>query len=379
MSAPLTSSAGSNEDGSDGVSFHVYVTTNQSDSHDEVDDLRGAQKSATTDPVQDAEDLSPIYMLCRRCLDGYQKLSKGLHDTTPANASERGFNRDEKLRAAEDSILRFRAWAANIAALQKGHLRSSLDFRLKYATEIRQRIIRILEGLSKSIENASLIASGDEQNRTWKVGYISDSEEDDVADDGDDCPATSELGQLFSAMNATNTNLMKLSIIIRNSPSRDDYLKAASRYNFDPRYDIGHVKEKHGLAKGSKEWLQERLGKSITQRRQFLKYREDHHGKLARDWEADVEDKKTIALTKATTYVETNPLPQDIKGGSEAGSFGSQTSYDQTVMGEAAESKLTVPPPPAMAFEGVPFAYGDPFQCPYCYTEQIVKNRATWK
>ncbi|RFU31087.1 hypothetical protein B7463_g5231, partial [Scytalidium lignicola] len=345
--------------------------------------LGRAQKSAITDSVQDAEDISPISTLCHRCLDGYQGLSENLRDTAPDDPCERGFDRDEKLRAAQDSRLRFRAWAVNIAALQKGHLRSSFDFRLKDATELRQRIIRILEGLLKSLENASLIFSGDERNRIWKVGYISDSEEEEVPDDGDDFPNTSELDQLFSAINATNTNLMKLSIIIRNSPSRVDYLKAASRYNFDPRYDIGHVKEKHGSEKGGKEWLQERLGKSITRRRQFLKYREDHHGKLVRDWETNVEDEKqsekTIALTKATTYVESKVLPQDVKDSSEAGSFGSQTSYDQTVMGEAAENKLTVPPPPKMAFEGIPFEYGESFECPYCYTEQIVKNKAAWK
>lgn len=186
---------------------------------------------------------------------------------------------------------------------------------------------------------------------------------------------------MFFTMNATSTNLMKLPIIIRNSPSRDNYLKAASRYNFDPRYDIGHAKEKHRSAKGIKEWLQEQLGKSISRRRQFPKYREAHYGKPVSDWETSAEDgeEKIIALTKATTYVETATLPWDIQENSEAGSLGSKTSYDQTVIGEAAAGILTVPPPPAMAFEGIPFSYGDPFQCPYCYTEQIVRNKAAWK
>jgi hypothetical protein len=194
---------------------------------------------------------------------------------------------------------------------------------------------------------------------------------------------------------------MKLSMVIRSSPSRDDYLKAASRYNFDARYDVGHVKEKHGAAKRSSDWLLERLGKAITRRRQYLKYREEHHTKLSRDWDEAPEEvvvtgledapkvmavenekpEKTIALTKATTYVENKAIVE--RDGIELdqldqGSFGSQTSYEPTVVGEAA-NKLSVPPPPIMAFEGVPFEYGEPFQCPYCYMEQTVKNKTAWK
>lgn len=94
---------------------------------------------------------------------------------------------------------------------------------------------------------------------------------------------------------------------------------------------------------------------------------------------------KTIALskyTKATTFVENMAIPQSqvIKEGSEAGgSFGSQTSYEATVTGDTTEVRLTVPPHPQMAFDGVPFEFGEPFQCPYCYAEQTVKNRAAWK
>jgi hypothetical protein len=57
----------------------------------------------------------------------------------------------------------------------------------------------------------------------------------------------------------------------------------------------------------------------------------------------------------------------------------SQTSYEATIFDENRNYNLTIPPHPKMAFEGVPFAYGEPFQCPYCHTEQTVKNRNTWK
>jgi hypothetical protein len=190
---------------------------------------------------------------------------------------------------------------------------------------------------------------------------------------------TSQLQELFKAMKDANSNLMKLSMVIRTSPSRDDYLKAATRYQFDSSFDIGHVREKHGSAKGMNEWLIIRLGKAITRRRQFLKYREDHHGKLTRDWdqmEVGKED-KTVALTKATTFVENSAAMQ--KDGTELeDSIGSETSYEATIVGESA-GKLNVPSHPKMAFEGVLFEFGKPFQCPYCFTEQVVKNRSAWK
>ena len=180
---------------------------------------------------------------------------------------------------------------------------------------------------------------------------------------------------------------MKLSIVIRNSPARDDYLKAATRYRYDSRFDIGHVREKHSAAGPKNEWLVERLGKAISRRRAFLKYRQEHHEKLSKNWD-DEEDEvletqkpQTVAHTKhtkATTFIMGSKLSLE-KDGSEPGSFGSQTSYEQTVIGEGGETRLKPPPPPTHAFEGVVFQYGEPFQCPLCFTEQNVKNKAAWK
>jgi hypothetical protein len=101
---------------------------------------------------------------------------------------------------------------------------------------------------------------------------------------------TSELDELLSTIESTNSSLMKLSMIIRTSPLRDGYLKAATRCKLDPSWDIGHLREKHGSAKRSSSWLLERLGKSITRRRECLLYRKDHHDKLAVEWGEDAKD-----------------------------------------------------------------------------------------
>ncbi len=339
---------------------------------------------------------------------------------TNQQAFDIGFDLNASRDFIQDARSRFKAWAVSISALQGAHLQSSLESRLVEATEIRDRILKILKALAQSLRDgwcplsmlifptddmkASMIINGSKVNEKWEEGAISDSDEDNASTQGE-TTQTSDLEQLFIAIKTGNSSLMKLSMVIRNTPARDDYLKAASRYPFDARYDIGHVKEKYGAAKRSSDWLLERLGKAITRRRQYLKYREDHYTKLSRDWEnATVEEmvaiaefetplistakatederpEKTIALTKltkATTFVENKTIIEHDGIDLDQGSFGSQTSYEPTVVGEAM-NKLSVPPPPIMAFQEVAFEFGEPFQCPYCYMEQSVKNKTAWK
>ena len=237
-----------------------------------------------------------------------------------------------------------------------------------------------------------MIISGQKVNEVWSLADSSDSsdsseEERSVRGDEDEGESTSSLQELLKAILASIYSLMKLSILIRSSPNRDDYVKAASRYNTWSAYpDIGHVREKYGSAAYSQPWLLDRLGKTITRRRQFLKYRVEHHEKMTVEKEViempEKPDKSMVASTKATTFVahESSIVPNAPKPISEAGSFGSLTSYDPTVFGmDGAPTLLTVPSPPKMAFPDVEFVYGEPFQCPYCFTEQIVKNKSMWK
>jgi len=137
---------------------------------------------------------------------------------------------------------------------------------------------------------ASQIIRGNKPNQMWNDGIDSDSDSEVAIEEqtekatSDSAPETSELEELCLAIGSSNSNLMKLSMLIRDSSNRDDYLKAASRYsNWDPNPYIGHVREKYGSARGNSDWLVDRLGKSILRRRQFLRYREEHHGKLTGD------------------------------------------------------------------------------------------------
>lgn len=314
-------------------------------------------------------------------------------------ATQTHFAREDVLAKIQDARPRFKAWATNIAALQEGHLKSSLDFRLQEATEIRLRILKVLESLKESLSESELIVTGVRENKTWELGAMSDSSlksdsgsessaEESDAGFMDERILTSELDELLSAIKTANSSLMDISIVIRNTPTRDDYVKAAARGALDSHWDKRHVEEKFRSAKEGSEWLIQRLGKAITRRRQYLTYRKEHHDKLAKDWDepakevvvVDEEEERapqTLALTKATTYVEAMPAPST--DGIETGSFDTDTSYQQTIAGETEDQVLTVPPPPTEAFEGVKFEFGHPFQCPYCWTEQNVRGRNAWK
>lgn len=202
---------------------------------------------------------------------------------------------------------------------------------------------------------------------------------------------TNSQQETMKAISASVASLLKISILVRHSTDRDDYAKAASRFSeWSSFSDIGHVREKYGRAQQSQLWLLERLGRAITRRRQFLKYRTDHHEKTSRVpedvgvREIDLQSRldKTLGSTHATTLLAKPELQNDQFEliSNVALSEDSQTSYDPTTFGhDDIVTKRSVPPPPKDAFPGIEFEYGEPFMCPYCFTEQIVKHRTDWK
>jgi hypothetical protein len=200
---------------------------------------------------------------------------------------------------------------------------------------------------------------------------------------------TSAVDVLLKSIQGFVSNLMSLSILIRSSAPRDDYVKAASRYNhLISGPDKSHVWEKFGNAKYTQPWLLDRLGEAITMRRRFLLYRSDHHNRMmeekANAAAKDQDANTVVASTKATTFFVSENATQHVRAASPdfGGSFGSVTSYEPTMFeGEEKVKKFSVPPPPCVAFPDteIPFEYEEPFQCQFCYTEQVVKDKADWK
>lgn len=229
----------------------------------------------------------------------------------------------------------------------------------------------------------------------------------------------SEVEELFRSIPEMISMLFKLSVIIRNSSSRDRFAKAqtaSSRSPVDPAYDINYVKEKFpSLQYPGMEWLATRLGKTITQRRQFMWYCRDHREKMAKADERhpvstmarepgadDVErllktrqnlpiqrmddsqtqssrqEKSTLAQTTASTVLPTRL--EDAVNALDAlettsGDMDNQsvTSFASSV-GEGDESsRLSV-----ILLEDIATP-GKNFECPYCWTIQKFNSQRSWK
>ncbi len=103
--------------------------------------------------ANDLSNPSPIYALCKTCLGLYHILCDTFQDATEEEASQSGFDPAYSLAIMQDARSKFKAWALGIAALQEGRMRSSLDFRLQSASEIRKRILTILENLKESLHD----------------------------------------------------------------------------------------------------------------------------------------------------------------------------------------------------------------------------------
>ncbi|KAI9857183.1 MAG: hypothetical protein M1813_008545 [Trichoglossum hirsutum] len=192
-----------------------------------------------------------------------------------------------------DELDRFRIWAGNIGALQHVKVRSSLDYRLRDAPKLGDQISRLLVDLNTALADVCSIASGRKPNRTSSAlddEELLGSSKDDGEPGGPEgdslnVPTVSEIQERFQSASNTISHLFRLSVIIRNATPRDRYSKAAAAANepFDDRYDIAHVGHKFPrLGIKENEWLKIRLGKAITQRRQYLRYCREHQEKLSK-------------------------------------------------------------------------------------------------
>ena len=217
----------------------------------------------------------------------------------------------------------------------------------------------------------------------------------------DQSQPSSELEELLESSSDTITSLFKISVLVKSATSRDRYAKAANAQGepFDARFDISHVGHKFPRIHQT-EWLEARLGKAITQRRQYLRYCRQHRDRLdAQHQVPDISENivvrqptsvrkpveeshevtksqvqslkppSTFAVTTASTLVvntlnSLEEMPDEVQ---------SQTSYATSINEDESSDMLRVPPLPDEAVRGLPF------ECPYCWAPQLIKNRRAWK
>jgi hypothetical protein len=115
-----------------------------------------------------------------------------------------------------------------------------------------------------------------------------------------------------------------------------------------------------------------RLGKSISRRRQYLKYREEHHERLA----AGLEDfRENVTLANPSTVATALPLPEERQSShqtdrSDSESILTDLSYTSTQSGA---HDLKPPPRPSAA------AHDEPFECSICFHIIIANDERQWR
>jgi hypothetical protein len=212
------------------------------------------------------------------------------------------------------------------------------------------------------------------------------SDSDESSDDGGDkgtgvvpalidrgLEANTELKQLMAGIVETVTCLLRLSMAVRNPAPHDQFMKSMNiDTSFYEEHDIKHVEEKFPDADN---FLVTRLGRAISRRRQYLKYREAHHKKLAYGIDKEQGDSHTEAARQSTVA---SSLPSALKevdhidltedSGSESGvsMASSVTSANGTV-------KLRPPPLPREAQDG------NPFECPLCFMIVSIRGTRSWQ
>jgi hypothetical protein len=308
----------------------------------------------------------------------------------------------------EDQLGRLRVWAGNIGAHKVG--KASLDYRLREASHIKERIIRLLSDLEIAIEDAKAIICGERPARDDASDSDSSADEDNTletwtrdVDSRSHASKPTELQQiLLTDVPEIITCLYKLSQTIRNPAPHDRYVKSASidtsHFEF---WDIQHTENKFPNAP---HFLAVRLGKAISRRRQYLKYCDRHRRKLGQDIDlprlptitrkppdtvpvpqffqndgppatvqvdaVEPSELATTVLTQttATTFTASN-IEVEVEVESDSGQ--TQTSYAPSES-EDGRPKLRPPPPPKQFYDN------QPFECPFCFVIVNVKSIRSW-
>jgi hypothetical protein len=285
--------------------------------------------------------------------------------------------------AMHDCFGRFRLWVGNIGAHRRG--RASLDYKLREASHIRIRVLELLQNLESDLQEAQDIITG--QHVPWED--MSDSDSDASDDNEPEQPGSelhTELAQLVSNMAEINGCLMRLSLAIRN-PAPHDQFKESTQIDvahFEV-FDIDHVRGKFPRAA---EFLVLRLGKAISRRRQYLRYREEHRRKLEQGLKSEsgiqepvVSSQAVDTITAPSEKIEStvaSSLPLAIKTSASMADLDEDDYYEDTLSQTSyasSHSDLTRLRPPALPEAGQD---GEPFECPLCFRFTSVRQAAAW-
>lgn len=301
----------------------------------------------------------------------------------------------ELLLTLENENVRFKMWAGNLAAHQSGP--ASLDHRLREAPHIQEQVVYLLRDISESLEDTIVIIPQQESSKGSKdigdkpnslpEGSDQDSEDsftDSDLDDDESLSTKTRISTSCADITEAIDCLLRLSLAIANPAPHERFRKLGAGpdedVSFYEAHDIRYVQDK--FPKISQD-LPGVLGKSITRRRQFFKYREAHHAKLAAG--LDQMTQKDTSRTEVVPNTVASSLPEHLKGSgvidedNRSDMAMSETSYATSAGyltiengGMKPAPPLKVPPRPPEADRGV-------FECPFCYRMISASTRGAWK
>jgi hypothetical protein len=173
-----------------------------------------------------------------------------------------------------------------------------------------------------------------------------------------------------------------------------------SIYRFDDRFDIGHVAEKFPkLDKPEQEWLKVRLGRAISQRRQFIRYCREHNDKLGNAIFNDHTPEAILNSAKPLGFVEneetvsvTNTHPTATQGSTKASTL--QAARLEAAKLEGDNDNDDVSSVVSTVVSGIESTdevvlrlprlqdinQGKPvFECPFCFKLQNWKQERKWR
>ena len=292
-----------------------------------------------------------IPALFNSCLNAFKTICSRIERETPSDTGV------HQVIRWQDELGRLRLWAANIGAHRTGQ--SSLEFRLKDSSHIRQQVTTLLLDLGQIFQEVEEVLDSLSNGQNCLM------ERDNTSDD--DYDTNEELTQLHSNIVTVVNCLFQMSMLVRKPARHDFHTLPQSKevLAFKP-FDQAHVKEKYPEAD---ERLLARLGLAITLRRQYLRYRERHHAKLKQGLEIGTEGSVAPTVTLSDTVVTGVELwridSQDETTASEI----SQTSYAPSMV---AGGPLVIPAPPKESSGGAPF------ECPYCFVVISVDGTSAW-
>lgn len=298
----------------------------------------------------------------------------------------------------ENESTRFKMWAGNLGAHQSGP--ASLDYRLREAPHIHEQVLYLLRDLTQSLQDTLELAKPEGRVKALDEHVVDQSSEDDDFTDSedDDISLETRLATLCADVKESIDCLLRLSVAIAN-PAPHERVRtvglagALEDVSFREVYDIGYVRDKFPAMSSE---LSTVLGKAITRRRQFFKYREAHHAKLASGLgtatQEDTSRTEVVPNTVASSLPDFMKAAKDVNlttsvdvlnEDNRSDAAMSQTSYATSagflaegLEGQAQHLKppppLRVPPLPAASERGF-------FECPFCYRMVSASTRAAWK